>query len=184
MNKYEPQTYWEQRGQDYVVHSDWDSRHEFPAMLQYFRQYVSPQSTILEVGPGAGRVAAELQAEYILTLCDFVESFRDACEMQIGVRPDVWDGKTLPYHDKSFDCVLLFSVLLHVPPEDITPFLQEMQRVSRQYLYIATYTGEGHQLAAHVFRHAYQILFAEQNLCCLSEKTFNNNKRTHWMLQL
>jgi len=45
-----------------------------------------------------------------------------------------YDGRTLPFGDNSFDCVMLIDVLHH--DDDIAAVLREAKRVSRRYLLI------------------------------------------------
>ena len=64
--------------------------------------------------------------------------------------PDTWlkviaDGCNLPFNDNTFDVVQCTETLEHVPPDKRETFLRELQRVSRDLIYITT-SG----LAAHV----------------------------------
>ncbi len=135
--------------------------------------------TVLEVGSGWGRVYVALKplglAEDV-TLCDFTEHQRQRCLEVTGVKPDTWDGITLPYEDDSFDLVLSFDVMLHVPPADLAQFIAEHVRVARRWLYVAA-LRQGVSEAAHCFVHEYD--FAPLRSVYLAK--FGD--RAHWLLE-
>jgi ubiquinone/menaquinone biosynthesis C-methylase UbiE len=89
----------------------------------------------------------------------------------------------LPYPDKSFDLVILFSVLLHVPDEQIKKFFSEICRVTDNYIFIATYTGNLSVTADHVFKHDYNILFKSEGLKTVFEKKIKDGLRTNWLVK-
>jgi SAM-dependent methyltransferase len=101
------------------------------------------------------------------------------CELRTGLRVDWWDGITLPYEDDSFDWVISFSVLLHVPPSDIARHVSEMLRVARRYLFVSTYTGSGDGLAAHCFAHDYALF---DGLCEVEYRHFSEEDNTQWLI--
>lgn len=47
----------------------------------------------------------------------------------LEIETAVYDGRILPFPDRSFDCVLLFNVLHHVPVASRVPLLLECRRV-------------------------------------------------------
>lgn len=147
-------------------------------------------ASVLEVGSGWGRVyvalkplglAENVPATRVLsqwTLCDFTEHQRQRCLEATGVRPDAWDGVTLPYEDDSFDLVLSFDVMLHVPPADLAQFVAEHVRVTRRWLYVATVRkGDRDEMASHCFIHEYD--FAPMRTVRLAKF----NRRAHWLLE-
>lgn len=40
-----------------------------------------------------------------------------------------YDGKNLPFLDKSFDCVVAYAVIEHISPEDLNYILEEINRI-------------------------------------------------------
>ena len=69
---------------------------------------------------------------YILSHSEVTEyvglDIETAIDYSDEVKPDiVWDGKTMPFDDQSFDCVMATEVLEHVP--DTNNYLQEVCRV-------------------------------------------------------
>ena len=116
-------------------------------------------------------------------LCDFVESMRYNCLRNTDRLPDYWDGKILPYSDNSFDFVISFSVLLHVPSCDIENIIAEHIRVCRKHFFIATYAGGLGKLAEHCFEHDYKSLFEKFEIKIVDEKFFQNGLRVNWLLE-
>lgn len=91
---------------------------------------LSKSSKILDLGSGNGGVCHALQqAGFDVTPVDVVDkSFFISC------RPVLYDGKTLPFANNSFDTVLLLTMLHHTPhPEEI---IIEAARVSGNHLIV------------------------------------------------
>lgn len=176
---YHPRSYWERRGNN---HEEADCPEELNN-LDVWLQSIRPEN-ILEVGSGWGRIYQRWQALDLsgtFTMCDFAKSMMDGCERETGVRPEEWDGETLPYPDGSFDFVLSFSVMLHVPPEDAKAMLTEHARVTNRWLFVATLDSYDDQLSPHCFVHDYGALFRESGLAVAEERKFGN--RIHWLLR-
>lgn len=136
-------------------------------------------ASVLEVGSGWGRVYVALKSLGLaenVTLCDFTEHQRRCCLEATGVKPDAWDGVTLPYGDDSFDLVLSFDVMLHVPPADLARFVAEHVRVTRRWLYVAS-LRQGVSAAAHCFVHEYDFMPMRQ----VTLAKFGD--RAHWLLE-
>lgn len=145
----------------------------------------SPRS-ILEVGSGWGRVHNHLrQSGYLghYCMCDFVDSLRQRCLQETGIPPDGWDGRTLPYLSATFDMVVSFSVLLHVPPSDLGRVFAEHVRVTKRWFYIATFfQREGWVYkggASHL--HDYIPLIEKHRLVIVDECRFGG--RINWLLR-
>ena len=64
----------------------------------------------------------------------------------------------IPLPDKSFDCVMCQSVLLHVPPEKIRYAVFEMQRVASKLIILAEPQGKG-DAKKYSFNHDLKELF-------------------------
>ncbi|ODS32180.1 MAG: GDP-mannose:cellobiosyl-diphosphopolyprenol alpha-mannosyltransferase [Candidatus Scalindua rubra] len=186
---YLPQDYWEKRGNNYVVNkNDYDDGVEIPTLDKLMKKYRLYNSRILEVGSGYGRIYQKLGSKCSnFTMCDFSNTMRRECEKITGILPDYWNGHKSPYPDNSFDLVILFSVLLHVPDEQINNIFSEICRVAKDYVFITTYTGNLKVLAAHCFKHDYQKLFKENGLKVTFEKVINadqrTNFRTNWLVK-
>lgn len=137
---------------------------------------------ILDVGCGYGRIYQYLRKSYNgpITMCDFVDSFRARCEKVTGILPDKWDGHTLPYNDNAFDLVLSFSVLNHVPVEDLDPIFSEHVRVAAKWVYVRV--GLPARSKGKDFRHDYLALFEEHNMTVLRNRTTRHTQAADWWL--
>lgn len=184
--EYIPQLYWESRGVGYQADNDDEE-------LVILGNLIKPEDTLLEVGSGDGRVYQALkkkEAKFkIFGMCDIADSFIQSCYRKTGMKPKKWDGVTLPYEDSLFDMVISFSVMLHVPPENIDRFLKEHIRVSKDRIFIATwYVPHTSQSAYHCFLHDYPKLFNDNNLKIIEEfETYlegNEHTRRVWLLQV
>ena len=185
---YEPKTYWNAVGKDYRAKSE--RVDELFNLEKCIRRYVPLEENILEVGSGNGRVyhflrerMPEIEGRY--KMCDFVDSFRNACRQRTGILPRRWNGKTLPYSDGKFNLVVSFSVLLHVPSSDIERFIKAHIRVSSRYLFIATWYEVGDDWVSQgpYFRHDYFSLFEENNLRVAETLKCSNPRRANWLLE-
>ena len=174
---YDPKKYWGKRGWTYQGQ---DVKDELKMLAKCVRR-VQPES-ILEVGSGYGRIYRHFrQSGYTgpITLCDFVDSFRYHCEEVVGILPDRWDGQTLPYGDCSFDMVVSFSVLHHVPVADLGRVFSEHVRVLKNWFYIAV--GLPRQSEGSNILHDYNPLFEKHKLRIIKKRGFKRRK-IDWLL--
>lgn len=201
MKKYQPKQYWEGRGHwlEDPERPKYEGREELPTLAAWVRA-LEP-SSMLEVGSGHGRIYEFLRREGLASpsnfrMCDFVESMLDGCEKRVGIRPDLWDGKRLPYEDYSFDLVISFSVLLHVLEPNLIPVMREHLRVARKAVYIATCTmgipeGSTGKCRHHDYFGALDVLCqdGEWETSPLRTVIFRGNngkrdwERVHWVLK-
>lgn len=93
---------------------------------------------VLDVGLGMGTVACELMRQGFKVEGIDVEDV----SIYADIKPKVYDGKKLPYRNKSFDTALLISVLHHCG-ENRREVLRETMRVAKQVVMIEdTYRNE------------------------------------------
>jgi SAM-dependent methyltransferase len=98
---------------------------------------VLPKSatSMLDIGCGDGIISTYLLANRPGMQLEGAEVLeRPNCR----IKCTVFDGKTLPFADNSFDAVMMNDVLHHV--DDIEAMLGEAMRVTRQYVVIKDHT--------------------------------------------
>ena len=97
------------------------------AEIERVAAWFPPGARILEVGAGTGRQAAELTRRGFP-----VEAIEVAASVYAGDRVfpiTDYDGRTIPFPDRSFDIVFSSSVMEHVP--DLAQLHREIRRVLR-----------------------------------------------------
>ena len=98
--------------------------------------HVTPESRTLEIAPGHGRWSTYLvdRAAHV-DLVDLSESCIDFCRDKFADRTTVDyhvnDGSTLPVESGSIDFVWSFDSFVHMAPDVIRTYLQEINRVLR-----------------------------------------------------
>lgn len=104
----------------------WKRRREAAATLKHAQAYLTPGTTVLDIGCGMGYVLEVLEEDYgaVAFGCDVVPSTSDIDRF---VR---FDGNTVPFADKSVDVAMMVFVLHHA--EDPALLLREASRVARR----------------------------------------------------
>lgn len=105
----------------------------FPRFVSYYNQIstvreLEPEN-ILEIGIGSGFLKNYLRSRsYAVTTADH--------DRLLG--PDmVCDITRIPVKDNSFDLVMAFEILEHMPYEDSLKGIKEMERVSKRYVVLS-----------------------------------------------
>jgi ubiquinone/menaquinone biosynthesis C-methylase UbiE len=110
--------------------------------VRHFAACLQPRETILDVGSGIGDVTQLLMKEgYQVTALDVKNiSFIPT------IKPVIYDGRVMPFADKSFDTALILTVLHHAHnPETV---LLEAARVARRVIIIEdVYSSKPHKYA-------------------------------------
>lgn len=95
-----------------------------------FINHLSVTDKIIDVGSGNGLVADFLRQQgFDVTPLDIV-----SMPYHERVAPIVYDGKTMPFEEKSFDVALILTVLHHI--ERPEPVLEEAQRIAHKIIII------------------------------------------------
>lgn len=105
-------------------------------MLNSLRDvWIGPHESLLDVGGGTGVIAqavSELFPVGDVHAVDMVDRFAPGLSVQCRR----YDGKRLPYDDKSFDAAMLNNVVHHVPVDERGALLSEIRRVVRGPVYL------------------------------------------------
>ncbi len=141
--------------------------------IALLRRYVPDGAEVLDVGCGLGMPTREAAKYFRMSACDldsrgnpeFVEMV-----MQLSDIPFKWsEPDKLPFADASFDAILLYAVIEHVPEK--VPLLKECARVLRPH-------GK-----VFMFRAVNKIAFAEKLAACLNLPTHGDEVVTRPMLE-
>ena len=97
----------------------------------------------LDVGGGTGVMAHTIKTLFGLNRLASVD-VHDRFLPSLGIETALYDGINLPFADGSFDCILLFNVLHHVPVAARMALIRECRRVAgRGPIYIKDHLSRG-----------------------------------------
>jgi len=119
------------------VHEGYVSSRRVRVLCDHLIPLISPSSSLLDVGGGDGRLAAALMNR---------RTDLAVRGLEVLVRPgaafpvDVYDGRSFPFPDKSFDIVLMVDVLHHT--EDPACLLREASRVAREAILVKDHLAD------------------------------------------
>lgn len=162
----------------------WKSKYrDLERFISFFYQIdltlnVTPAGKVLEIGVGNGIVSDYFRkAGLAVTTCD----------IDSALGPDVvGDVRQLPFPNQSFDAVVAFEVLEHIPFEDFERALGELARVSRRFVLISLpYRATGIEFALKfpfirtIFGRSVLDFFMRIPLTFRREKP---NSQHHWEL--
>ena len=112
-------------------------------MLDCLREvWVGPHHGLLDVGGGTGVIAqamSELLAVENVEAVDDVDRFCPS----LTVPTRHYDGKTLPFANRSFEAATLNNVMHHVPLAERVTLLREIRRVVAGPLYVKDHDTRG-----------------------------------------
>jgi SAM-dependent methyltransferase len=95
---------------------------------------------VLDVGGGTGIVAQAVKDLFPVDRVVSIDVENRYLE-QLDIETRTYDGRTLPFEDRQFDCIMLCNVLHHVPKDIRVPLLKECGRVAGA-LYVKDHLAE------------------------------------------
>lgn len=101
--------------------------------FRLLRQQLSPTDNILDIGCGTGYFSVLSQHYHGI---DITPSFISYARKKYSKPFDLMDATKLTFKNKSFDTVLLLSILHHLPDELLVKVLKEAARVGKKLLVI------------------------------------------------
>ncbi|MBI4114210.1 MAG: class I SAM-dependent methyltransferase [Candidatus Niyogibacteria bacterium] len=116
-------------------------------LISRMKPFLNKEERMLDIGPGTCNIYELLLEEGYdnITPLDIQDvSFVD------GIKPILYDGHKIPFHDNAFDLALIITVLHHTPsPEKI---IEEATRVSKKIIIIEDiYTNMLHKYVTYFF---------------------------------
>lgn len=111
------------------IYSHLDTKEE-EKRIQAMRPFVTKGKTVLDIGAGSGRFGKAVQERLGVQVTGV-----DVCDYSDHTIPFfVYDGKQLPFPDKTFDVIFFAFVLHHTQDQEI--LLKEACRVAREQIII------------------------------------------------
>ena len=132
-------------------------------------------STMLEVGCGAGAIAQFFNCEY--TGVDYSETLIEKHRSILGNNVSVAEANNLPFEDNSFDYVIIVGVCHYFPDKNYTNnVISEMQRVAKKAIFIGDLPVSSHDDT--------HLLFSKEDFrewvitpSCYNDVRFNVHRR-------
>lgn len=117
--------------------------YQYVALHNLQRQWSAAHRSALDVGGGTGVMAQAVKTLFGIERVASVD-VEDRYLATLDIETAVYDGATLPFADASFDCILLFNVLHHVPVAARAALLRECRRVAGAGpIYIKDHLSQG-----------------------------------------
>jgi SAM-dependent methyltransferase len=99
--------------------------------------WIGPGDQILDIGSGTGKIAASLQRSQPLAEITGIDIL---IQPETPIKVVQYDGKTIPFPDKSFDTVMILDVLHHT--ENPGLLLKEAVRVAKYRIILKDHFSE------------------------------------------
>lgn len=102
------------------------------AQVKYalFKNYFTENSRILDIGTGSGQFSQLLiDKGFEIQAVDVVNKTNAS-----SITPILYNGRTLPFENNSFDCSMLITVLHHCPNPEMV--FKEAVRVSKSRIFV------------------------------------------------
>ena len=112
----------------------------------YIAQLCEGNTSVLDVGIGTGFVTLKIK-EFNPKIHIIGLDIEDKTNGSVPVT--IFDGKTIPFPDNSFDVVLCIDVLHHI--SDIGSLMKELSRVSKKYVIIKDH--QRYSILSYYFLH-------------------------------
>jgi len=145
--QYKAKTHYQQsqvaRDYDEERFSSWHGRkaHQMEARVMRYalEGYFEPGGTVLDLPCGTGRLFEEyLRGGFQVTGADVSEEMLSVARARMAVNTNfsfrLCDAENLPFSDNTFDYLVSFRLMCHLPEQNRRKVLAEMSRVTRKVL--------------------------------------------------
>jgi ubiquinone/menaquinone biosynthesis C-methylase UbiE len=123
---------WEkERGEEWTISAEWKQT----LVDEVMRTYIKPGTSVLEIGPGAGRWTVFLQPiAQELFVVDVSAKALDLCKKRFSSAANVTffltSGSNLAFiPDNTINAIWSFDVFVHINPSDTDNYLGEFKRI-------------------------------------------------------
>jgi SAM-dependent methyltransferase len=106
-------------------------------LTEHVTPWIGPGDHVLDIGSGTGKIAANLQRSQPLAAITGIDIL---IQPETPIKVVQYDGKTIPFPDKSFDTVIILDVLHHT--ENPGMLLKEAVRVAKNRIIIKDHFSE------------------------------------------
>lgn len=145
--------------------------------LRYIKKHLRNCKTVLDFGPGEGRLFAAYAGLNRVEGFDLTDIRKDSLisqarkyNLNFNLTVEEIVG-CLPYSDKEYDAVVATEVLLHQRPENIDRVMLELVRVGKKVIVITWYEPDNDNKSKHCFNHDYY------NICARLKLTMSDVKQ-------
>lgn len=155
--EYDERRYWDRRAESWVLQSDVDEVKE--KKLKNILSTIKFDS-VLDVGCGSGRFVNYFKDKKY-TGCDIAKHLVDVCKERFPERDfytsSVEDVKPLSNH--KFDLVFCYTVLEHVPPENIQKAVDALKSVGKKMLIVepVDFIPQGDYCYSHDYKKLFNV---------------------------
>ena len=174
---YEPSSFWSNYAKNIIDNIDFDNS-AFQLQLTELMKVlyrIQPFETVLEIGPGTGRIT-DLMLHNFNDIKEYtvLEISSDMVNKLLGnIKPrkhfniiigDIsrWETLDKAFGNKKYDLVLAVEVLMHIKPEDIFNVLGSMLYLAkRDVVHVDYSTDTKEELQPHNFNHNYEEMYSK-----------------------
>lgn len=160
---YKPKEYWETRGKTYIYESH-EGDEERGQWIEDMVNELKPTS-VLEIGCGPGKYFSRHRSVPLRVAIDFSSSALATIPNRQGCHLVNLDACSIGFVGRFFDLSFTCAVLVHIPYTQISRAIEEICRVTKNYVLIMEYFDPEmviKELASHCFRHDYIKEFEAQ----------------------
>lgn len=135
---------------------------------------ILPTDKVLEIGPGAApHPRSDVFLEKKFNKVDALIQSGYATPAQLDKKVVFYDGTKFPFKDNEFDYIICSHVIEHVPIEDLSLFISEMQRVAKKgYIEFPTVFYE---LINYEPVHIWLMNFRDNQMLFMDKQLFQSN---------